>query len=75
MIKPRRVKWPGNAYRVLSGKLVEKRPLGRPRFRWADNIKMDLRVVGRGGLDWINISQGRDQWWTILNTVVILRVP
>jgi hypothetical protein len=51
-----------NAYRTLVGKPVGKRPLGRPRSRWMDNIKMDLREIGWGGMDWIVLAQDRDQW-------------
>jgi hypothetical protein len=48
------------AYRILGGKPEGKRPLGRPRSRWEDNIKMDLREIGRGGKDWIDLAQDRD---------------
>ena len=50
------------AYRVLLGKPERKRPLGRPRRRWDDNIKMDLQEVGCGGIDWIDLIQDRDKW-------------
>jgi hypothetical protein len=50
-----------NAYRILVGKPEEKRPLGRPRRRWVDNIKMDLREIGSDGVDWMDIAQDRDQ--------------
>jgi hypothetical protein len=49
--------------------------LGRPRRRWEDNIKMDLREVGWGGMDWINLAQDRDRWRAVVNTVMNLRVP
>jgi len=49
-------------YRVLMGKPEGKRPLGRPRRRWEDNIKMDLQEVGCGGMDWIELAQDRDRW-------------
>jgi hypothetical protein len=49
-------------------------PLGRPRRRWEDNIKMDLREVGWGGMDWINLAQDRDRWRTVVNTVMNLRL-
>jgi hypothetical protein len=49
-------------YRVLVGKCEGKRPLGRPRHRWKDNIKMDLQEVGCGGMDWIELAQDRDRW-------------
>jgi hypothetical protein len=51
-----------NTYRILVGKLEGKRPLGRPRRRWVDNIKMVLREIGWGGIDWIVLAQDRDQW-------------
>jgi hypothetical protein len=51
-----------NAYRILVGKPEVKRPLGRPRGRWVDNIKMDLREIGWDGMDWIDLAQDRDQW-------------
>jgi len=62
-------------YRVLVGKLEGKRPLRRPRCRWEDNIKMDLQEVGCGGMDWIELAQDRDRWWTLVNAVMNLRVP
>jgi hypothetical protein len=52
-----------------------KRPLGRPRCRWVDNIKMDLREIGWDGVDWIELAQERDQWRALVNTVMNLRVP
>jgi hypothetical protein len=58
-----------NACRILVGKLEGKRLLGRLRRRWEDNIKMDLREIGRGGMDWINLAQDRDQWRALVNTV------
>jgi hypothetical protein len=63
------------AYRVLVGKSEGRRPLGRPRRRWEDNIKMDLREVGWGGMDWINLAQDRDRWRALVNAVMNLRVP
>ena len=63
------------AYRVLVGKPVGKRPLGRPRCRWVDNIRMDLQEVGCGYVDWIGLAQDRDRWWTLVNAVMNLRVP
>ena len=62
-------------YRVLVGKSEGKRPLGRPRHRWEDNIKMDLKEVGCGGMDWIELAQDRDRWRTLVNAVMNLRVP
>ena len=52
-----------------------KRPLGRPRRRWEDNIKMDLQEVGCGDMDWIELAQGRDRWGALVNAVMNLRVP
>jgi hypothetical protein len=63
------------AYRILVGKPDGKRPLGRPRRRWVDNIKMDLREIGWDGRDWIELAQDRDQWRTLVNTAMNLRVP
>jgi hypothetical protein len=59
----------------LVGKPEEKRPLGRPRRRWEDNIKMDLREIGWAGIDWINLAQDRDHWRVLVNTVMNHRVP
>jgi hypothetical protein len=64
-----------NAYRILVGKPEGKRPLGRPRRRCGDNIKMDLTEIGWDGVDWIELAQGRDQWRALVNTVMNLRVP
>jgi len=61
--------------RVLVGKPEGKRPLGRPRRRWENNIKMDLQEVGCGGMDWIQLAQDRDRWRALVNTVRKLRVP
>jgi hypothetical protein len=57
------------------GKLEGKRPLGRPRRRWEDNIKMDLREIGLSSVDWINLAQDRGQWRVLVNTMMNLRVP
>jgi hypothetical protein len=57
------------------GKPDGKRPLGRPRRRWVDNIKMDLREIGWDGMYWIDLAQDRDQWRALMNTVMNLRVP
>ena len=62
-------------YRVLVGKPEGKRPLGRPRRRWEDNIRMDLQQVGLGYQDWIGLAQDRERWWALLSAVRILRVP
>jgi hypothetical protein len=84
MIKLRRMRWAGhvarmgpkrNACRILVVKPEGKRPLGRPRRRWEDNIRMDLREIGWGGMDWINVARDRDQWRALVNTVMNLPVP
>jgi hypothetical protein len=84
MIKSRRLRWAGhvaqmvekrNAYRRFVGNPEGKRPLGTPRRRWVDNIKMDLREIGWDGMDWIDLSQDRDQWWVLVNAIMNLRVP
>jgi hypothetical protein len=63
-----------NAYRVLVGKLEAKRPLGKAGRRWEHNIKMDLRGIRWGGIDWIDLAQDRDHWKPLMNTVLNLRV-
>jgi len=84
MIKWRRMRWAGHVarmgeergvYKVLVGKLEGKRPLGRPRRRWVDNIRMDLQEVGCGYMDWIGLAQDRDRWRTVVSAVMNLRVP
>ena len=65
----------GSAYRVLVGKPEGKRPLGRPRVRSEDNIKVDLQDVGCGGKDWIDLAQDRDSWWDLVNAVMNVQVP
>ena len=62
-------------HRVLIGKPEGKRPLGRPRLRWEDNIKMDLQEVGGGCGDWMELAQDRDRWRALVSTVRKLRVP
>ena len=62
-------------YRVLVGKPEGKRPLGRPRHRWVDNIRMVLQEVGCGYVDWIGLAQDRDRWRTLVSVVMNLRVP
>ena len=62
-------------YRVLVGKPEGRRPLGRPRRRWVDNIRMDLQEVGCGYVDWIWLAQDRDRWRTLVSAVMNLRVP
>jgi hypothetical protein len=63
-----------NVYSIFVGKPEGKRPLGRPRRRWEDNIRMDLREIGWEGVDWIFLAQGREQWQNLVNTVMNLRV-
>jgi hypothetical protein len=63
-----------NVYRILMGKPEGKRPLGIPRRRWEDNIRMDLREIGWGGMDWIDLAQDRDQLRALVNTVMNLQV-
>jgi hypothetical protein len=84
IIKSRRMRWVGhvtrmgekrNACRILVGKPEGKRRVGRPRRRWAYNIKMDLGEIGWGGMDWIDLAQDMDQWRALVNTVMNLRVP
>jgi hypothetical protein len=84
MIKSRRMKWAGHvariregriAYRILVGRPEERRPLGRPRRRWEDNIKVDLQEVGWDGVDWIDMAPDRDRWRVLVNAVMKLRVP
>jgi len=84
VIKLRRMRWAGHVahmgeerglYRVLVGKLEGKRPPGRPRRRWVDNIRMDLQEVGCGYMDWIGLAQDRDRWRTLVSAVMNLRVP
>jgi hypothetical protein len=64
-----------NAYRLLMGKPEGKRPLGRPRRRGVDNIKIDLREIGWDGMDWVDLAQDRDQWRALVNTAMNLRTP
>ena len=62
-------------YRVFVGKPEGKRTSGRSRRRWEDNIRMDLQEVGCGGMDWIELAQGRDRWRALVSAVMNLRVP
>jgi hypothetical protein len=64
-----------NIYRILVGKPEGKKPLGRPRRRWMDNIKMDHREIGWDCMDWIDLAQDGDQWRALVNTVMNLRDP
>jgi transcription termination factor 2 len=64
-----------NSYRIFVGETEGKRPLGRPRRRWKDNIKMDLKETGGDGMDWIDLAQDRDQWRVLVNMVMNLQVP
>jgi len=84
VIKSIRIRWAGHVahmseemgvYRVLMGKPEGRRPLGRPRCRWVDNIRMDLQEVGCGYVDWIGLAQDRDRWRTLVSAVMNLRVP
>jgi hypothetical protein len=83
VIKSRRLRWVGHvgsmgdrrgACRVLVGRPDGKRPLGRPKCRWEDNIKTALQVVGWGGMEWIALAQDRESWRAIVNAVMNLRV-
>jgi hypothetical protein len=64
-----------NAYRILVGNPEGRRTLRRPRHRWVDNIKMDLREIGWDGIDWIELAQDRDQWRALVNMMFNLWVP
>ena len=84
VIKSRRMRRAGHVahmgekrgvYGVLVGKPQGKRPLGRPRRRWEDNIKMDSKKVGCGSMDWIELAQDRDRWRALVTVVMNLRVP
>jgi len=83
-IKLRRMRWAGHVarmgerkgvYRVLVGKPEGRRPLGRSRRRWEDNIKMDLQKAGIGGIDWIELALNRDRWRVLVHSAMNLRVP
>jgi hypothetical protein len=84
VIKARRMRWAGHvarmgevrgAYNILVGRPERRRPRGRPRRRWEDNIKMDPREIGFGDVDWIHWAQDRDRWRALVNTVMNFRVP
>jgi hypothetical protein len=66
--------WERNAYKVLMGKPEGKRPLGRPRRRWENGMRMDLREIGLGSVDWIQLAQDSDRWLALVNKVMNLRV-
>jgi hypothetical protein len=83
MIKSRRMRWAGHVarmgeggsvYRVLVGRPEGKRPLGRPRRRWEDNIKLDLREIRINGANWIQLAEDRVHWWAFANTMMNLPV-
>jgi hypothetical protein len=84
LIKATRMRWAGHmarmgevtgAYNILVGRPEGRTPLGRPRRKWEDNIKMDIREIGFGDVDWIHLAQDRDRWRALVNTVMNLRVP
>jgi hypothetical protein len=84
VVKSRRMRWAGHVarmgeervvHRVLVGKPEGKRPLGRPRLRWKENIKMDVQEVGGGRGDWMELAQHRDRGWALVSTVKNLRLP
>ena len=84
VIRSRRMRWAGQVarmgeerrvYRVLVGKPEGRRPLGSPRRRWVDNIRMDLQEVGCGYMDWIGLAQDRECWRTLVSAVMNLRIP
>jgi hypothetical protein len=83
LVKSRRMRWAGHVarmgeerkvYKVSVGKSEGKRPLGRPRRRWEDGIRMDLREIGLGCVDWIRLAQDRDRWRAVVSAVMNLRV-
>jgi hypothetical protein len=79
VIKSRKMRWEGHVARMGEGRVVYRvlvgRPLGRPRRRWEENIKLDLREIGNDGANWIQLAQDRVQWRAFVNTVMSLRVP
>ena len=84
VIKSRRMRWAGHVarmggerevYRILVGKPEGRRPLGRPRHSWVENIRTDLQEVGCGYMDWIGLAQDRDRWRTLVSAVINVRFP
>ena len=84
MIKSRRIRWAGHvarmeegrsAFKILTGKPIGKRPLGRPRRRWEDNNRMDLEEIGINAGNWIDSAQDRNYWRALVNAALDLRVP
>ena len=84
VIKSRRLRWAGHvarmeegrsAFKILTGKPTGKRPLGRPRRRWEDNIRMDLEEIGINAGNWVDSSQNKNYWRALVNVTLILRVP
>ena len=84
MIKSRKLKWAGNvarmeegriAFKILIGKPTGKRPLGRPRRRWEDNIRMDLEEIGISAGNWVDLAQDREYWRALVNAALNFRVP
>ena len=84
VIKSRRLRWAGHVarmeegrgvFKILTGKLTGKRPLGRPRCRWEDNIRMDLKEIGINSRNWVNSALDRDYWRTLVNVALNLRFP
>jgi hypothetical protein len=84
VIRAKRIRWAGHlahmgevrgAYNILVGRPEGRRPLGRPRRRWEDNIKMNLTEIGFGDVQWIHLAQDRDMWRALVNTVMNLRFP
>jgi hypothetical protein len=84
VVKARRMRWAGHvarmgevrgAYNILIRRPEGRRPLGKPRRRWEDKIKMDLREIGFGDMGWMHLAQDRDRWRALVNTVMNLRVP
>jgi hypothetical protein len=84
VIKSRRLRWAGHvtrmeeggsAFKMLTGILARKRPLGRPRHRWEDNIRMDLREIGINTRNWVDLVQDRDYWRALVDAELNLRIP